>query len=66
MTVARLVIAMGTKRERAPATIASTAPHPPWKRRFASSTRRMPLDTAIPITIRMPMRAVIENPCPAP
>ena len=65
MTVARLVMAMGTKRERAAATMASTAASPSWKRRLASSTRRMPLDTAMPMTIRMPISAVMEKPCPA-
>ena len=65
MTVAMLVMAMGTKRERAAATMESTFSAPSRKRRFASSTRRMPFETAIPMTIRTPMSAVIENPCPA-
>ena len=65
ITVARLVIAMGTKRERAAATMASTSATPSLRRRLASSTSRMPFETAMPMTIRMPMSAVIEKPCPA-
>ena len=34
-------------------------------RRLASSTSRMPFETAMPMTIRMPISAVIEKPCPA-
>ena len=63
MTVARLVMAIGTNRDRAAATIASTLSSPSsTKRRLASSTSRMPFETAIPMTIRIPMSAVIENP----
>ncbi len=65
MIVARLVMAMGTKRERAAAMTASNALAPCSKRRLASSTSKMPFDTAIPTTINMPINAVIEKPCPA-
>jgi len=65
ITVARLVIAMGTKRERAAATMAVTLSLPSLKRRLASSTSKIQFETAIPITIKMPMRAVMEKPCPA-
>jgi hypothetical protein len=64
MTVARLVIAIGTKRERARRRSPRPCPSP-REARLASSTSRMPFDTAIPMTIRIPMSAVIEKPCPA-
>ena len=65
MTVARLVIAIGMKRVRAAATTASSLSAPSLKRRLASSISRMPFETAMPTTIRTPMSAVIEKPCPA-
>src|SRR6185312_5435103 len=65
ITVASEVMTMGTKRERAASTIDSTGSAPSSSRRAASSTRRMPFDTAMPMTMRMPMSAVIEKPWPA-
>ena len=64
--VARLVIAIGTKRDARGVddrldrrrALARSA-------RFASSTSRMPFETAMPMTMSTPISAVIEKPCPA-
>ena len=54
MTVARLVIAIGTNRERAAATMAFVLSVPSSEsRRWASSTSRIPFETAMPMTMRI-------------
>ncbi len=63
--VARLVMAMGTKRDRAAWMTASTFSTPSLNRLFASSTSRMPFDTLMPMTMSTPMRAAMESPWPA-
>jgi hypothetical protein len=65
MTVARLTMAQGAKRERAAATMAATFSAPSVKHPLVSSTGRNPFETAMPITIKIPIRTVIESPCPA-
>ena len=56
---------MGVNRVRAAPTIASSLDAPAFRRTLASATSRIPFDTAIPMTIRMPMSAMTENPWPA-
>jgi hypothetical protein len=57
-----LVIMMGVKRVRAAATTASSREAPSLNRVLASATSKIPFDTAIPITMSTPIRAVTQNP----
>ncbi len=56
---------MGTNRERAAATTASTLSTPSEKRRFASSTSRITFEHGNADHHQNAHHAVIEKPCPA-